>query len=69
MAKIEPSISLAMNGVEISIHGFSDSMHRFVIDLFRKIVEFRVEDYANQFESNLLKIRQELENFKRQPPY
>lgn len=47
MAKIDPSISLAANGLEISISGFSDSISRFVLGMFTKILDFNVEDYKD----------------------
>lgn len=34
MAKIDASIQLAANGVEISISGFSDSISKFVVGMF-----------------------------------
>lgn len=42
MAKIDPSISLAANGLEISVSGFSDSISRFILGMVEKIMNFNV---------------------------
>ncbi|CAD8060302.1 unnamed protein product [Paramecium sonneborni] len=69
MAKIDASLQLAANGLEISISGFSDSISRFVLGMFQKILSFKPEDYQDLYESTFVKITQELENFKRSQPY
>ncbi|CAD8058440.1 unnamed protein product [Paramecium sonneborni] len=69
MAKIDASLQLAANGLEISINGFSDSISRFVLGMFQKIISFKPEGYQDQYESTFVKITQDLENFKRSQPY
>lgn len=57
MAYIDPSIQLANNGVEISITGFSDSISRFSNGMFKRILEFNVNDYKSQFPTAYLKLQ------------
>ncbi|CAK67395.1 unnamed protein product (macronuclear) [Paramecium tetraurelia] len=69
MAKIDATLQLAANGLEFSISGFSDSISRFVIGMFQKIISFKPQDYQDLYESTFVKITQELENIKRSQPY
>ncbi|KAM3142497.1 hypothetical protein pb186bvf_005399 [Paramecium bursaria] len=68
-AQIESSFEMANNGIEISISGFNDSVDRFTISMFERLKSFKLEDYSDQFDTIYTKTVQELENFRKQPPY
>jgi insulysin len=40
VASIYPSVDLVTNGIEYSVSGFSDSIHKFLPDMWAKILEF-----------------------------
>ncbi|CAD8060229.1 unnamed protein product [Paramecium primaurelia] len=69
VASLSPSVSLVTNGIEYSLAGFSDSINKFLPDMLKKVLDFKVENYKDNYDTQLAKLICDLENFSRSPPY